>query len=46
MHVQHKLGPKSKKVSNHQSINCHTKYQQLIKEDIVKKDVRNILEEC
>jgi hypothetical protein len=27
MHVQHKLGPKSKKVSNQQSTNCYTKYQ-------------------
>ena len=32
MHVQHKLGPKSKKVSNHQSTKCYTKYQELINE--------------
>jgi hypothetical protein len=26
MHVQHDLGTKSKKVSNHQSAKCYTKY--------------------
>jgi hypothetical protein len=35
---QHKLGPKSKKVSNHQSTKCYTKYEELIKEGIVKKN--------
>jgi hypothetical protein len=37
MHVQHELGPGSKKVSNHQSTKCYTKYQTLIKEGIVEK---------
>jgi ribonuclease HI len=35
MHVQHNLGPTSKKVSNHQSTNCYTQCQELIKEGIV-----------
>jgi hypothetical protein len=38
MHIQHKLGPKSKKVSNHQSTKCYKKYQELIKGGIVKND--------
>jgi len=37
MHVQHKLGLKSKKVSNHQSTKCYTKYQKLIKEALSRK---------
>jgi len=41
MHVQYKLGPKLKKVSNHLSMKCYTKYQELIKEGIVKKDISN-----
>ena len=41
MHVQHKLGPKSKKVSNHQSTKCYTKYQELIKEGIVEIGISN-----
>ena len=41
MHVQHKLGPESKQVLHHQSIECYTKYQELIKEGIVKKDISN-----
>jgi hypothetical protein len=41
MHVQHKLGPKSKNVSNHQSTKCYTKYQERIKEGIVEKDISN-----
>ena len=43
MHVQHKLGPKQKKVLSHQSTKCYTKYQELIKEGIVKKDTSNSL---
>ena len=43
MHVQHKLGPNSEKVSNHQSTKCYTKYQELIKEYIVKKDISDSL---
>ena len=43
MHVQHKLGPESKQVLHHQSIECYTKYQELIKEGIVKKDISNSL---
>ena len=44
MHVQRKLGPtKSKKVSDHQSTKCYIKYQELIKEGIVKKDISNSL---
>jgi hypothetical protein len=39
--VQHKLGPSSKKVSNHQSTKCYTRYQKLIKEGIVKKNISN-----
>jgi hypothetical protein len=38
IHVQHKLGPKSKKVKSHQSTKCCIKYQELIKEGIVEKD--------
>jgi len=39
MHVrQHKLGPKYKNISNHQS---YTKYQELIKEGIVEKGISN-----
>jgi len=41
MYNQHRLGPKSKKVSSHQSTKCYTKYQELIKEGIVKKDTSN-----
>jgi len=41
MHVQHKLGPKSKKFSNQQSTKCYKKYQELIKEGIVEKDMSN-----
>jgi hypothetical protein len=41
MHVQHKLGSKTKKVSNHPSAKCYTKYQELIKEGIVEKDISN-----
>jgi hypothetical protein len=39
MHIQHKLGLKSKKVSNHQSTKYYTNYQELIKEGIVEKDI-------
>ena len=39
MHIQ--LGLKSKKVSNHQSTKCYPKYQELIKEGIVEKDIIN-----
>jgi hypothetical protein len=45
MRVQHKLGPNSKKVSNHKSTKCYTKYQELIKEGIVEKDISNSFEE-
>jgi hypothetical protein len=41
MHVHHKLGPKSKKGSNHYSTKCYTKYQELIREGIVEKDISN-----
>jgi hypothetical protein len=41
MLVQHKLGPKLKKVSDHQSTKDYTKYQELIKEGIVEKDISN-----
>jgi hypothetical protein len=41
MHVQQKQGLQSKKVSNHQSTKCYTKYQELIKEGIVGKDISN-----
>jgi hypothetical protein len=37
MHVQQQLGPKLEKASNHQSTKCYTKYQELIKEGILKK---------
>jgi len=39
MHIKHKQGPKSKQVLNHQSTKCYTKYQELIKEGIVEKDI-------
>jgi hypothetical protein len=40
LHIQQKLGPKSKEVSNHhQSTKCYTKCQGLIKESIVEKDI-------
>jgi hypothetical protein len=39
MHIQHKQGLKSRKVSNRQSTKCYTKYQELINEGIVKKDI-------
>jgi len=41
MHVQHKLGPKSYKVSNHQFTKCYTNYQELIEEGIVEKGISN-----
>ena len=41
MHVQHKLDSHSKKVSNQLSIKCYTKYQELIRENIVEKDISN-----
>ena len=44
MHVQHKLGPKSKQISNHQSTTCYTIYQELIKQGIFEKDISNSFE--
>ena len=41
--LQKLVGPKSKKVSNHQSTKCYTKYLELIKEGIVEKDISNSL---
>jgi len=41
MHVQHKLGPKSNKVSNHQTTKCDIEYQELIKEGVVEKEISN-----
>ena len=37
MHVQHKLGPKSNKVSNHQSTRCKTKYQKWSRKTMSRK---------
>jgi hypothetical protein len=41
MHAQHKQGPESNKVSNHQSTKCYTKYQEPIKKHMIKKDINN-----
>ena len=43
---QHKLGPKSEKVPNHQSTKCYTKFQKMIKDGSVKKDKYFILDKC
>jgi hypothetical protein len=40
MHVQQKLGPKSRTVTNHRSTKCYRKYQDLIKEGTAEKGIR------